>query len=473
MVVLTSLNLAANALCGIEMYGDGTYDPSGIQALSDALASGRAVLKSINLGGNSLGTEGWCAIFHALRDNKDNKIESWNLSQQGINPKIAKALAEYISVSAVITNLDMRFNDITGEAAQQLSSAVLASPSLEVFSEVPIKELRADSSLTELSLEGKSLGPTEAMVIAALIEGSAVLTSLNLEANNIRNEGAIAIAEALKSGSAVLTSLNLFDNEIGNDGAIALADALKSGKSVLKELNLAENALCGIDRRGRGTYNPSGIQALAAALSSGSAVLTSLNLKNNNIRNEGAIAIAEALKSGSAVLTSLNLFDNEIGNDGAIALADALKSGKSVLKELNLAENALCGIDRRGRGTYNPSGIQALAAALSSGSAVLTSLNLKNNNIRNEGAIAIAEALKSGSSVLKTLSLADNQLCGLNSFGLGTYDPSGIQAIAAALSGGSSVLATIDLRDNFLGDDETRTLTNANKRRTTPLDLKI
>ena len=81
--------------------------------------------------------------------------------------------------------MDTCGNTISGEAAQQLSSAVLASKSLEVFSEVPIKELRADS-LTELDLRLKDLGPTEGMVIAALIEGSAVLKKLDLRANDLR-----------------------------------------------------------------------------------------------------------------------------------------------------------------------------------------------------------------------------------------------------------------------------------------------
>ena len=54
---------------------------------------------------NKLGTEGWCAIFAALRDNKDNKIESWDLSGQDINAEIAKVLAEYVSVSTAITSL--------------------------------------------------------------------------------------------------------------------------------------------------------------------------------------------------------------------------------------------------------------------------------------------------------------------------------------------------------------------------------
>ena len=55
---------------------------------------------------NNLGTEGWCAIFAALRDNKDNKIESWDLSYQGINVEIAKVLAEYVSASKALKSLE-------------------------------------------------------------------------------------------------------------------------------------------------------------------------------------------------------------------------------------------------------------------------------------------------------------------------------------------------------------------------------
>ena len=46
----------------------------------------------------------------ALRDNKDNKIETWDVSEQGINVEIAKVLAEYVSVSTVMTKLDISFN---------------------------------------------------------------------------------------------------------------------------------------------------------------------------------------------------------------------------------------------------------------------------------------------------------------------------------------------------------------------------
>ena len=54
---------------------------------------------------NELGTEGWCAIFHALRDNPDNKIQSWDLSYESIDPEIAQALAGYVSTSKALSSL--------------------------------------------------------------------------------------------------------------------------------------------------------------------------------------------------------------------------------------------------------------------------------------------------------------------------------------------------------------------------------
>jgi hypothetical protein len=71
----------------------------------------------------------------------------------------------------------MRSNTISGDAAQQLAAAVLASASLRVFSVVPIQELRADE-MTALNLTDKNRGPAEAIVIAELIKVSGALTNL-------------------------------------------------------------------------------------------------------------------------------------------------------------------------------------------------------------------------------------------------------------------------------------------------------
>ena len=58
-----------------------------------------------SLRGNELGDEGWTALFKALCENKGDKIESWDLSGQGVGPETAKALAEYISVSPALKSV--------------------------------------------------------------------------------------------------------------------------------------------------------------------------------------------------------------------------------------------------------------------------------------------------------------------------------------------------------------------------------
>ena len=70
-----------------------------------ALIGVNGSLTSINLRGNSLEYQGWCAIFDALAKNPQSKIKEWDLSRQGINPTIAKSLAAHVTVSGSLTNL--------------------------------------------------------------------------------------------------------------------------------------------------------------------------------------------------------------------------------------------------------------------------------------------------------------------------------------------------------------------------------
>ena len=102
--VLLQLDLASNELCGLNWEGKGTYTAEGIKALADAVAV-NASLTSLDLRGNRLGDEGWCAVFDALRDHPQNKIKEWELSSQGINATIAKSLAAYVAVSASLTQV--------------------------------------------------------------------------------------------------------------------------------------------------------------------------------------------------------------------------------------------------------------------------------------------------------------------------------------------------------------------------------
>ena len=58
-----------------------------------------------SLTGNHLGDKGWTALFKALCENKGDKIESWDLSDERVGPETAKALADYISVSPALKSV--------------------------------------------------------------------------------------------------------------------------------------------------------------------------------------------------------------------------------------------------------------------------------------------------------------------------------------------------------------------------------
>ena len=77
----------------------------GVIFLTVALRFNAGSLTSCDLRGNSLGEEGWCAIFDALRDNLQHRITNWELAGQGITPVITKSLAAYMAVSTSLTSV--------------------------------------------------------------------------------------------------------------------------------------------------------------------------------------------------------------------------------------------------------------------------------------------------------------------------------------------------------------------------------
>ena len=140
-----------------------------------------------------------------------------------------KAIAAALMQNAVLTTLDTRGNNIIGEAAQQLAAAVVSSKSLKVFSEVPIEELRDDKH-TSRDLSSKDLGPTEGIVLAELIKGTSVLTTLNLSGNEIDPEGGAAIAKALEVNE-VMKKCDLRYNRLGEAEKQMVRDAVKGRES--------------------------------------------------------------------------------------------------------------------------------------------------------------------------------------------------------------------------------------------------
>lgn len=189
-----------------------------------------------------------------------------------------------------------------------------------------------------LDLGGRGLGDEGAAAIAVAIKGHEAITWLQVVSNSIGEKGAAALAETLK-GNKVLTSLNLWWNSIGDGGAEALAEALESNEH-----------------------------------------LTWLSIGNNSIGDYGAVALAHALKVNK-VLTSLDVQWNSVGDDGAGALAEALKSNR-MLSSLDLS---VCSIGEQGSA--------ALVEALQRNT-VITRLDVQDNHVGFEYTEALSEALE-------------------------------------------------------------------------------
>ena len=111
----------------------------------------------------------------------------------------------------------------------QLSAAVLGNFKIEVFNEIPIKEMRANS-LTELDLKDKHFGVVGGMVVAGLIPVMGALTRLVLKGNILGPQGAKYLSEALKTNKSV-TEL-----DISNRGGSSSGDMKAEGAKYLAEM---------------------------------------------------------------------------------------------------------------------------------------------------------------------------------------------------------------------------------------------
>ena len=126
-------------------------------------------------------------------------------------------MAAMVAVTGGLTSINVRQNNIAGDGAVQLAAAVLGNLKIEIFNEIPIKEMRADS-FTELDLNRKDVGVAGGMVVAGLIPVMGRLTSINLSRNQLCGtwtdwkgdqlgtytaKGIAAIADALRVNGAL------------------------------------------------------------------------------------------------------------------------------------------------------------------------------------------------------------------------------------------------------------------------------
>ncbi|KAF5403958.1 Leucine-rich repeat-containing protein 71 [Paragonimus heterotremus] len=135
------------------------------------------------------------------------KLHTINFWRVGLNAEQVKQLADFLSTDGQIKQLTIDANESLNE---------------ETFAQL----IQETGSLTKLNLRYCNLGPNEAKHIATRLgsttSANSRLLSLDLSGNQLKDEGAIYLAQALRTNRTLLT-LSLSNNKIGDAGCVALA----------------------------------------------------------------------------------------------------------------------------------------------------------------------------------------------------------------------------------------------------------
>jgi len=188
-----------------------------------------AVLTSIDVGFNDLDEETALSIVRAVRPR--DKLTFLGLRSCGIGASGAKEIAEFIQFSAVPTDCNLLHNNLDVESATMLA---------KIGTEKGIMLSGIKRHQTEADFSYHGLQSADGILIASDLRVSAVLKTIVLSGNSIRDEGAIALGESLKTNKS-LEGLELRSCDIGPEGAKGLADALASGSAVLTDCSLIKN----------------------------------------------------------------------------------------------------------------------------------------------------------------------------------------------------------------------------------------
>ena len=401
----------------------GKLDGGNRSTVLRALGVLSSVLTRLDLSGNGLGKEGSRTVSQFFHE-RDNSLTSINMLSTAMG-------AEEAELFVTVFRAQRSINTLCGLQRDQ-ATANLSSHGLRPEDAILIAtDLQRNHALTDLDMSKNQLYEArDACGISRLAEAlnsNPTLRSLNLESNSLDSDAGKILATMLL-GNTGLRRLNLACNELRFDGGTAIAEALTSSKSGLCELRISANGM--------------GAQCckVFAAMVKANATLTSLDLAGNGLGLEGACALAESLEENHS-LQHLDMSENWLGGDGCRALASALSINttlRSITLELGnpIPVQQLKGIEPVA--TLNLSG-QALSfpsavviSKLVQDNAVLKELDLARNTFTAESAQVIAEMI-TANTILRQLDLSANHICGLNKYGSGKHDVTGIRAIISAI----------------------------------------
>lgn len=198
--------------------------------------------------------------------------------------------------------------------------------------------LRGAPAIDVVSFEGNGIAEAGVRALAWALEGpegdrpvaSAAPRALSLRSNCLGVPGLRALLHPLAHGRLALSSLDLSSNQLGDEGAELLSEALTSlpDAMALRLVRVAHNRI-----------SATGVAAITAAVRA-SRCVELLDFSDNALRVEGARAVARLLHAQRRRLgqqltgeverrvVHLLLAGCELGQDGAEALARGIASAR-------------------------------------------------------------------------------------------------------------------------------------------------
>nr|CCG20276.1 Ran GTPase activating protein 2 [Solanum tuberosum subsp. andigenum] len=286
-------------------------------------------LKFLNLSDNALGEKGVRAFGKLLQS--QTNLEELFLMNDGISQEAANAVSELVPSTEKLKVLHFHNNMTGDEGAVAIAEIVKRSPLLEDFrcsstrvgsegGSVLCEALGMCSHLKKLDLRDNMFGPEVGLVLCKALSKHENLTEIYLSYLNLEDEGAIAIANALKDSAPSLAVLEMAGNDITAEAASAIASCI-AAKQLLAKLSLGENEL-----------KDEGAIQIAKALE-GHSHLIEVDMSSNALRRAGARVLAQTVLHKDE-FKLLNVNGNFISEEGVDELKEIFKKSPEMLVSL-------------------------------------------------------------------------------------------------------------------------------------------
>ncbi|PIK52516.1 hypothetical protein BSL78_10614 [Apostichopus japonicus] len=204
--------------------------PKGAKAISMALVTNTSVT-TLDLEDNWIEGDGGAYVAEMLKENC--YIASLDMSENKLRSKGAKAIGEMLQQNTCLKKLQLRGNEFKDRDARFLTDALKSNYFM--------KELVLNhNEFGEVG--GEILGEVLLTVVNPVSNARKIsLKKLDLSWNGFGDEGALAMAEALKFNSSV-EWIDLSNNRVTDEGALVLSKGIEVN-DVLKTLKLTLNPL--------------------------------------------------------------------------------------------------------------------------------------------------------------------------------------------------------------------------------------